>query len=215
VKSNIGIVVLILCSCCSGFNSLPKYGLVDRYYQLSDSKGKQKVYAQVKDDSIEIFLSDHSRFEVPSKSYSLSASSFDIDVITEPFKYRPGASGFPRQVNASFNGNVYVGYRIDKFKIRYTNTPGGTKKEINHLALTGGTFAGFGATFVSPWTTNYQTLDEYEGLVLSRGFTAMIGLKSLTFGLGVGWDFLTDRDKSIWIYQNKPWYGVTIGLSVN
>jgi hypothetical protein len=32
----------------------------------------------------------------------------------------------------------------------------------------------------------------------------MFGLNNLTVGAGVGWDSLTDRDKNIWIYQNKP-----------
>lgn len=209
------VFLLIVCSGCSSLSTLPKYGLVDRDYHFIDSNGKKKVYAQVKEDSIEIFLPDKTPFFAPSRNFSLQASSFDIDIITEPFKYRPGASGFPRQVNASFNGNVYVGYRIDKFKIGYEATPAGTKKNISHLALTAGGFAGLGSTFVSPWTTNYQTTDEYEGLVLSKGLTVMMGLKSLTFGIGIGWDTLTDRDKSIWIYQNKPWYGLTIGLSVN
>ena len=43
----------------------------------------------------------------------------------------------------------------------------------------------------------------------------MIGLKTLTVGFGVGWDYLTDRDKNIWIYQNKPWIGLTLGLNLN
>lgn len=43
----------------------------------------------------------------------------------------------------------------------------------------------------------------------------MIGVNNLTVGVGVGWDYLTDRDKAIWIYQNKPWIGVTIGLNIN
>lgn len=40
----------------------------------------------------------------------------------------------------------------------------------------------------------------------------MTGFK---YGVGVGWDYLTDRDKGIWIYQNKPWYGLTVGLNLN
>ena len=59
------------------------------------------------------------------------------------------------------------------------------------------------------------TADEYDGLVLSRGFALMFGLKTLTVGFGIGWDSLTDRDKDIWIYQNKAWYGLTLGLNLN
>lgn len=43
----------------------------------------------------------------------------------------------------------------------------------------------------------------------------MMGYKSLTVGLGVGWDNLLDRDKDIWVYQSKPWYGLTLSLNLN
>jgi hypothetical protein len=43
----------------------------------------------------------------------------------------------------------------------------------------------------------------------------MLGVNNLTVGLGVGWDALTDRDKDIWTYQNKPWFGLTVGLNLN
>jgi hypothetical protein len=68
---------------------------------------------------------------------------------------------------------------------------------------------------MTPWTTNNQMMDEYNGMVLARGLTGMVGINALTVGIGVGWDYLTDRDNDIWIYQNKPWYGLTIGLNLN
>jgi hypothetical protein len=58
-------------------------------------------------------------------------------------------------------------------------------------------------------------MEEYNGMVLTRGLAFMVGINTLTVGLGVGWDYLTDRDKDIWIYQNKPWYGLTLGLNLN
>ena len=69
--------------------------------------------------------------------------------------------------------------------------------------------------FVSPWTTNYKTTDEYNAFILSRGFAAMVGFNNLTVGLGIGWDYITDRDKDIWIYQNQAWYGLTLSLNLN
>jgi hypothetical protein len=110
---------------------------------------------------------------------------------------------------------LYFGYRIDRFKVHFKNTPFGTKREINHSALTFGAFTGMGAASINPWTTNYRTTDEYDGLVLTRGIAIMLGVNSLTVGIGAGWDYLTDRDKEIWIYQNKPWYGLTLGLNLN
>lgn len=42
----------------------------------------------------------------------------------------------------------------------------------------------------------------------------MVGINNLTVGLGVGWDYVTDRDKDVWIYQNKAWYGLILGLNL-
>jgi hypothetical protein len=78
-----------------------------------------------------------------------------------------------------------------------------------------GVFGGLGSTSITPWTTNNAITEEYNGLVLSRGFALMLGVNDLTVGLGVGWDYLTDRDKNVWIYQNRSWYGLSIGLNLN
>lgn len=43
----------------------------------------------------------------------------------------------------------------------------------------------------------------------------MLGVKALTVGIGVGWDNLVDRDTDIWVYQFKPWYGLTLSLNLN
>lgn len=104
---------------------------------------------------------------------------------------------------------------FDKFKISNVATPGGIENIVQHYGVSAGFFGGLSSVFVSPWTTNYRITDEYDGLALTRGLAVMAGWNGLTVGLGVGWDSLTDRDKNVWIYQNKPWYGVTIGLNLN
>jgi hypothetical protein len=60
-----------------------------------------------------------------------------------------------------------------------------------------GGFGGLGSASINPWTTNYQTTDEYDGFVLTRGLAIMGAVNSLTVGFGIGWDYLTDRDKRI------------------
>lgn len=211
------ILILIGCMGCSSLKNSPKYEFSDRFYNFRQgSEAHQHIYVHVENDSLQLFTSDRLALPItPGKTASFSRGSFDLDAMTEAFKYRPSALGFPRQLNSSFNGNVYLGYRTDRFKLSYTKSPTGTQRNLKHLALTGGVFGGIGSEPINPWSTNYRTTDEYNGFVLSRGFAAMVGINSLTVGLGVGWDALTDRDKNIWIYQNKPWFGLTIGLNVN
>jgi hypothetical protein len=202
---------------CAGLKDLPKYQLKNDYYLFKQTGTKPvNVFVDVQEDTLRIIGAKNIVVDVKYGDYqTLIKKSFDVDIMTVLFKYRPKTMDFPRQLNATFNGNLYLGYRVDRFKVHFKNTPFGTKREINHSALTFGAFTGMGIAAINPWTTNYRTTDEYDGLVLTRGIALMIGVNSLTVGVGVGWDYLTDRDKDIWIYQNKPWYGLTLGLNLN
>ena len=209
----------LLISGCGAIRNSPKYELGDDYYGFRQGSGKyQKVFAYVEDDTIRIFSNKNLKETIipeSGKDQFFLKRSFDVDVMTVGFKYRPISENFPRQLNTDFNGNIYLGYRFDRFRINYRNTPGGLRKKFYYRGITAGGFCGLGASAITPWTTNNRTTDEYNGFILSRGLAVMIGANNLTVGVGVGWDYLTDRDKNIWIYQNKPWYGLAVGLNLN
>ena len=219
-QSNLGwLFLLVVASACTSTKDLPKYKFGDDVYKFKQQgMPYKKVYVNVKKDTVEILPLNKQGEKIsvtPGRDEFFYRQTFDVDVMIAPFKFRPRASGFPRQLNTSFNGNIFVGYRIDKFRIRLKSTPKGIKSVVRHRGVSVGGFGGLGSTLVSPWTTNYQTTDEYDGFVLSRGLSIMGAVNSLTVGFGIGWDYLTDRDKNIWIYQNKPWLGVTLSLNIN
>jgi hypothetical protein len=205
---------LFLCSCAS---SSPKYQLDDGSYlykQQGERYRKADVY--VSNDSVKVFSGDGREIaHKPLTDQLFLKQSFDLDVMTVAFKYRPGSIALPRQLLTDFNGNIFIGYRVDRFRARYRSTPLGNKVVHSHRGITLGGFGGLGSAAVTPWTTRNLVTDEYNGFVLSRGLALLIGLNTLTVGAGVGWDYLTDRDKRVWIYQNKPWYGLAIGLNLN
>lgn len=206
-------------SACATLKDSPKYQLGDSNYHFRQKGNRyQKAWVYVSDDSIQV-LSDKPPHipipQIPHQDKLFLKKSFDIDVITVGFKYRPATSVLPRQLTTDFNGNIYIGYRLDRFRVRYQDTPFGRKSTLGHRAITAGFFGGIGSTSITPWTTNNQQGDEYNAAILSRGVALMFGVKDLTVGLGIGWDYLTDRDKNIWIYQNKSWYGLTVGLNLN
>jgi len=212
----IAIGTASLLTACSSRSYLHKYEFQDGYYQYRQGKEPfKRVYISVADDSAKIFQNNELVNVRPGVDQTALKHTFDFDVMIVPFKFRPMAQGAPRQLHADANGQVFLGWRVDRFRIKYLTTPSGTKRIPLHRGLAIGGFAGLGATPVTPWTTNYQTQDEYAGLVVTRGLAGLIGVNNLTFGLGVGWDYLTDRDKNIWIYQNKAWYGITVGLNLN
>lgn len=212
------IIAAMVFQSCASLRDSPKYQLSNGYYEFrqGDTKFRQ-VYVETKEDTVTIYplKGEPPLSVIPSNDEFFRTRTFDADIITIGFKYRPAVSSLPQQVNANFNGNIYLGYRIDRFSVDYRETPAGFKKSHHHRAITMGAFGGFGATAVNPWTTNNQVTDEYDGVVITRGLAVMAGLNNLTVGVGLGWDYLTGRDKSVWVYQNKPWLGLTIGLNIN
>jgi hypothetical protein len=173
------------------------YVLNDSVGLYTDQKGTQQITPQFEKDQYFI------------------KRSYDVDVIAVPFKFRPASTNLPRQLTTDFNGNIFMGYRVDRFRMIHKTTPLGMKRFYKHRALSVGAFGGLGTAAITPWTTNNLMTDEYTGFVVSRGIALMVGIENLTVGAGIGWDHLTDRDKHIWIYQNKPWFGLTIGLNLN
>ncbi len=213
------LLLLALFNACSGIKDLPKYQLNDGTYEFKQHPDRyKKVFVYVADDTMSIYLKEKiTEPFIPDrlKDQFFLKRSFDVDVMTIPFKFRPAIGNMPRQLTTDFNGNIFIGYRIDRFRISYKKTPIGVKQINKHRGLSIGGFGGLGSTSVTPSTTNNQIADEYSGFILSHGLAVMVGVNNLTVGIGIGWDYLTDRDKNIWIYQNKPWYGLTVGLNLN
>jgi hypothetical protein len=214
-----GLIGCLLLAGCSALKNSPKYQLSDDVYTFHQKGTKpEKVWVYAENDSVKISAYNPPNLSIaviPDRDQYFMKHSFDVDVMTVGFQYRPARSNLPAQLTTDFNGNVYLGYRLDRFTINYRKIPGKTTHTINHKAITAGIFGGLGSTSVTPWTTNNKITDEYNGFVLTRGVAVMFGINTLTVGIGAGWDYLTDRDKAIWIYQNKPWYGLAIGLNLN
>jgi hypothetical protein len=142
--------------------------------------------------------------------------SFDFDFITIPLKLRPDQGDVPAQLNTHLNGALYAGYRNDRFTLAYKADPlKRSFQSINHFGVSVGFFSGIGGTFISPTTTNFQLDKEYDGVVWCNGVAAFIAMNRFTVGLACGIDYLTDKNRSLWIYQNKPWAALAFGLNLN
>lgn len=206
---------LILLSSCSTLRNSPKYQLATGAYWYKKENAKFiPVTVVVANDSVQIITANKVSI-VKNQNDVFLKKSFDLDILSVPAKFRPTTSALPTQLNTEFNGNVFLGYRFDRFKIKRKQLALVRTEQVIHRAFTFGLFGGLGATQVTPSTTNRYISDEYNGLVFQRGATVMAGINNLTVGLGVGWDYLSDKNRSAWIYQNKPWYGLTLGLNLN
>jgi hypothetical protein len=104
---------LLIMSGCAGLKDLPKYQLKNDYYLFKQAGAKPiDVFVDVQEDTLILISANKMAVDVkPGKDQALMKKSFDVDIMTVLFKYRPQTLGFPRQLNSTFNGNVYFGYR--------------------------------------------------------------------------------------------------------
>jgi len=224
------IVILLLASCTT-LEKASLHGFSSGYYKMdTGSKEKQKVYVDVGDESIDVYHQTNDRPEqnpylnismVPSDSLFrnpavFKKNSLDIDITAILLKYRPSVYGLPGQMIADYNMAMYAGRRHDTYRIIGEKDPLG--KNTSRIVKRGfdyGVFAGPGATQISPFTTRNNREDEYSGLIVQTGIAAFLESDIASFGIALGVDFLMNSDRTIWIYQKKPWVGFVVGIALN
>ncbi|MEA5460901.1 hypothetical protein VB796_17710 [Arcicella sp. LKC2W] len=215
----------VIMSSCATLQNNAKYDLVEGVYRLKVDNKKFNCYVENNADSIKITnlaskistnLPEQIRIFSPIKQRFIK-SSLDIDILTTLLKIRPQVKQIiPAQLNTAFNGNLYIGHRTDVYQISYQQNPlNNYKRKVNHFGFSGGVFVGLGNTVMTPTTTNNSISTEYDGIILQKGLAGIIAVNKLTIGLSIGFDNLLDTNQDLWIYQNKPWFGLMLGLNLN
>jgi hypothetical protein len=221
---------------CSAYKETVQYEIIDGIYtsKILDRKS-EKVYIDNEPDLLyvfpvvkknEYFLLDtlkrnylsfpQRQTATPLERQTFRIHEFDLDLITIPFKFRMETAGVPPQLNTNLNASLYFGYRSDWYTLNYKqNELGLFDRFTKHYGITLGFFSGFGSTLINPWVTNDQVAIEYDGVVWSNGLALSFAIDYLTIGLGLGWDNLMDNNSSKWIYQNKPFFGLVLGINLN
>lgn len=224
----VAFILYLFCS-CSVLQKTSVQDIAEGKYLIpasADSAANRKstpVYVYTENDSV-YYRTLAGRtvtkllYPVNSKSNNiiLLRPSFDFDVFTTPFKFRPAIAGMPAQFNTSFNGSFYLGYRVDRLKIQQKNIIDGISREkFTKSGIGIGAFAGIGSAFINPKVMN-NTIDyEYDAFAIDYGAAVLVGFRNINTGVSLGFDFLTDKNRKQWIYQHKPWLGIFIGLNLN
>ncbi|MFT3701239.1 MAG: hypothetical protein QM802_02665 [Agriterribacter sp.] len=228
------ITGLCLFSCSVLDNNSSKYNFSDGYYYSRlDKKKKAKYYLLTGGDSIKVFPASVSRqiadtvksitllfppHEKPLhfSNYYFLTRTFDIDFLSTLFKFRPAVKDFSQQLNATFNGSVYAGFRKDMYKLSYTQTPLHTQnRKISHYGYSVGGFLGIGTVRIDQSLTLNRIDYEYDGAALNAGLAGIFAFNKLNFGINCGVDYLTDKNRRVWVNQAKPWIGLSVGLNLN
>jgi len=234
VKLFILVISFVMTAGCVPFDKIYSHDFNDGYFKLKSSGIKpENIYLNVTDDSLKVYsvqkgnkfkLSDTSAFyRVNLKSIApgnpLYNSTFvktsaDIDLSTVLLKFRPTTGNVPSQLSANVNGIFYTGFRKDFFKLKSSFSElHELSSFIRHTGFDFGLFAGIGISPVTPTTTMNRTVQEYDGVVFQKGFSVFGTYENMSVGLAVGFDNLIGHDKRIWIYNQKPWIGLVLGIA--
>jgi|WetSurMetagenome_2_1015567.scaffolds.fasta_scaffold72718_2 hypothetical protein len=225
---------LIILTGCAPLDEIYSHDFNSGYFKLKPADANsERVFLNIDDDSISVypvirkgksreadasgamgFILDS--IEPGSVLYNstLIKTSADIDLSSVVLKYRPGLSDVPPQLNSNINGVIYSGFRKDYFKIKSGHSKyDNANTLIRHTGFDFGLFAGIGITPVNPTVTANNISQEYDGIVFQKGFSVFATYEHMSVGLAIGFDNLLDRNKNFWIYNQKPWIGLVLGIA--
>jgi hypothetical protein len=229
------LVILVLLSfSCVPLERISRHDFDSGYFKLKTPEIKSsEVYADFYGDSVVVHRvsgegkskkPDLSLFqgirisEIKSGSFLYNSTffknSFDFDLSTIITKYRPSSSEVPNQLSSNINAALYFGIRRDYYILKSHLSPlKAVKTYIRHIGFDAGVFAGIGITPVNPTVTNDQILLEYDGMVFQKGAAGFITIGNMSVGIALGFDRLLDKNSKVWIYNQKPWVGLVLGIA--
>lgn len=227
-----GLMILSLHG-CAPLGSIAVHEFGTGFYELKTvNEESAKVYAEINDDSLVVYSIKAEAPGVPDpesgRAANLSAiepgdflfnsrfikNSVEFDISTILTKMRPPVSGVPLQLNANLNALAYVGARKDYYAVKSHTTALNRKSSfIRQFGFDVGLFAGIGITPVNPTVTNDKTSLEYDGIVFQKGIGAFLTFDYMSVGITLGFDSLLGNDSGIWIYNNKPYIGLALGIA--
>ncbi|REA58016.1 hypothetical protein DSL64_21765 [Dyadobacter luteus] len=236
VRTILVLLVFVSFFSCRALKDSPKYKLTDGIYITRNAGKKVTVYVENTEDSVLVYSLPSGKQTKPGSaklmkpkmifpragvdeeiaSSKYRKNTFDLDVLTIPFKFRPSTSTLNTQLSNHLNGALYLGYRSDTYELSYKSNPiGKVNQRITHFGFSAGLATGIGSTPLNPWVTDDNITDEYDGFVWSKAVCILMGVEKLNFGLALGIDHLMDSNRQFWIYQGKPYLGLTVGLNIN
>lgn len=142
-------------------------------------------------------------------------TTFDVDLFTIPFKYRFAQPGRAGELATSANIGLYTGIRYDLGRYRNVYYRRERRSEVESFSFGVGSVFSFDPVTVNEFNTDGRFTGEYDALGFSYGAATIVGYKSITAGLTVSFQNLADRNNRLWVYRQKPWLGITIGINLN
>jgi hypothetical protein len=152
---------------------------------------------------------------VGSKKLRYISTSPVFQALTIPIKVRFGQGSTPYAAEGSINFGVAFGWKFTHHEYEnfyHRKTGLFVNNEYNHYSITPGIFVGPGVVELT--TNNSKVTEDVNVLSLTYGAMLVFGLNRLNIGLALGIDNAVGNSDQNWIYQGKPWLGITISFDL-
>ena len=160
-------------------------------------------------DNIKVSTKKYVRSE---KLRYLEISSI-FQALTLPIKVRFAQKKQPYSADGSINLGFAFGWKFTHSIYKnYYQKKGMVfmKQQTKSFSITPGVFAG--PTVLEITTLNSNATDDRKVLGLTYGAMVAFGVNRFNFGLASGIDYIVQNKSKNWIYNGKPWIGVTIAI---
>ena len=227
-------LITLLSFSCASLEKISRHDFDSGYFKLKTPEARSTdIYVNLIEDSVTVYqttLKGKSKVpDLPSSqgitisnikpgSFLYNATfvkkSVDFDLSTVITKYRPTSSGVPNQLSYNINAIFYLGLRKDFYMIKSHLSPLKTcKSNIRQIGFDAGFFAGVATTPINTTVTNSQILLEYDGIVFQKGIAAFFTIERMSVGIALGFDNLLDKNSRVWVFNQKPWLGLILGIA--
>ncbi|HEX7414485.1 MAG TPA: hypothetical protein VF411_10625 [Bacteroidia bacterium] len=146
----------------------------------------------------------------PTKVVKIPFRAVNWDASLTLYKIRFAQNGkpvFAESDPAALLVSVIYGYTFGYAKINY--------ESITRYYMTIGPSLGLTSANLNSGTVTNPSLllKDQSNVAFSYGISAMLGRNNFGFSFSFGFDMSIGKNSNLWIYQNKPWFGV--GVSSN
>ena len=150
------------------------------------------------------------------EGFRYSDARLVLQALSLPLKFRPAVSGqdsLPATVETGFNPAFALGYQYRQN--RYTVQKNALGNNVTSLAITGGALVGVSAVGLKSANTSGADIGVERSVpAASVGLFGLMGFDRINIGFALGLDHAFGARSDDWLYQHKPWYGVSVGLDL-
>jgi len=194
---------------------------IQEKYQIPYNYEYSNLISKLRTDKI--FKSKYNNNKLYKKSYWIdkkfkyTETKAKWQAVTIPFKVRFETEERPYNLTTSVNvgftrswKKIFHSYRpITKSK---DSEPFATKTSQFEMGLA--PFLGITAVDLNSSNTNDVVTTNRKVFGVSLGIFGMVGVDDFDIGIGIGVDHGFSDQSSDWIYQNKPWVGLILGIDL-